>query len=91
MARCRRSGEHRHGYRPQGWKTRVGEIELEIPEPVGLVLPELPQAGVGVSRAIVAVVMEAYVNGVSTSERLSERRAQQGAIAARRGYGSVDR
>ena len=30
---------HRNGYRPRGWETRVGEIELQIPqEAVGVVL-----------------------------------------------------
>jgi putative transposase len=31
---------HRNGYRPRGWETRVGEIELQIPKKrSGLVLP----------------------------------------------------
>jgi transposase-like protein len=67
---------HRNGYRPRGWETRVGEIELQIPKKrSGSYFPSFLEPRRRCEQAIVAVVMEAYVNGVSTrkADRLVEQ------------------
>ena len=67
---------HRIGYRPRSWETRVGEIELQIPRKrSGACFPSFLEPRRRCERAIVAVVMEAYVNGVSTRkvDRLVEQ------------------
>ena len=60
------------------WETRVGEIELADPAQAlgGGVLPVVSGASAGCAeQAILVVVMEAYVNGVSTRkvDRLVEQ------------------
>jgi len=59
---------HRNGYRPRPWETRVGEIELLIPRKRSgdAYFLSFLEARRPAEQAIVAVVMEAYVNGVST-------------------------
>src|SRR5919197_4129152 len=58
---------HRNGYRPRRWDTRVGEIELAIPKlRQGSYFPSFLEPRKRSERALVAVVQEAYVNGVST-------------------------
>ena len=58
---------HRNGYRPRPWETRVGEVELMIPRTrSGSYFPSFLEPRRRSEQAIVAVVMEAYVNGVST-------------------------
>jgi transposase-like protein len=68
---------HRNGYRPRPWETRVGEIELLIPRKrTGeAYFPSFLEPRRRSEQAIVAVVMEAYVNGVSTRkvDRLVEQ------------------
>ena len=68
---------HRNGYRPRAWETRVGEIELQIPKKRsgGGYFPSFLEPRRRCEQAIVAVVMEAYVNGVSTRkvDRLVEQ------------------
>ena len=67
---------HRNGYRSRGWETRVGEIELQIPKKrSGSYFPSFLEPRRRCEQAIVAVVMEAYVNGVSTRkvDRLVEQ------------------
>jgi putative transposase len=68
---------HRNGYRPRGWETRVGEIELQIPRKRSgeAYFPSFLEPRRRCEQAIVAVVMEAYVNGVSTRkvDRLVEQ------------------
>jgi len=68
---------HRNGYRPRVWETRVGEIELQIPRKRSgeAYFPSFLEPRRRAERAIVAVVMEAYVNGVSTRkvDRLVEQ------------------
>jgi putative transposase len=68
---------HRNGYRPRAWETRVGEIELQIPRKRSgeAYFPSFLEPRKRSERAIVAVVMEAYVNGVSTRkvDRLVEQ------------------
>jgi putative transposase len=58
----------RNGYRERGWETRVGELELAIPRlrsGPGY-LPSFLEPRRRAEQALVAVVQEAYVNGVST-------------------------
>ncbi|MBK5117971.1 MAG: IS256 family transposase [Thermoleophilia bacterium] len=59
---------HRNGYRPRHWETRVGEIELAVPRKRdgASYFPSFLEPRRPCEQAIVAVVMEAYVNGVST-------------------------
>lgn len=59
---------HRNGYRPRTWETRVGELELQIPRKRSgeAYFPSFLEPRKRSEQAIVAVVMEAYVNGVST-------------------------
>ena len=59
---------HRNGYRPRAWETRVGEIELLIPRKRdgAAYFPSFLEPRKRSEQAIVACVMEAYVNGVST-------------------------
>ena len=68
---------HRNGYRPRGWETRVGDLELLIPKKRSgsAYFPSFLEARRPAEQAIVAVVMEAYVNGVSTRkvDRLVEQ------------------
>lgn len=58
---------HRNGYRPRLWETRVGELELLIPRKRSgeAYFPSFLEPRRRSEQAIVAVVMEAYVNGVS--------------------------
>ena len=68
---------HRNGYRPRAWETRAGEIELSIPKKRsgGSYFPSFLEPRRRSEQAIVAVVLEAYVNGVSTRkvDRLVEQ------------------
>ncbi|HET9060324.1 MAG TPA: IS256 family transposase [Acidimicrobiales bacterium] len=68
---------HRNGYRPRAWETRVGEIELLIPRKRQgpAYFPSFLEPRRRSEQAIVAVVLEAYVNGVSTRkvDRLVEQ------------------
>jgi len=58
----------RNGYRSRSWDTRVGSIELEIPKlREGSYFPDfLLEPRRRAERALVSVVAESYVNGVST-------------------------
>jgi putative transposase len=72
---------HRNGYRPRPWETRVGEIELLIPrQRHGSYFPSFLEPRRRSEQAIVAVVLEAYVNGVSTRkvDRLVEQLGIEG-------------
>jgi transposase-like protein len=59
---------YRNGHRRRGWDTRVGSIELAIPRTRrGSYFPDwLLEPRRRAERALVAVVQEAYVHGVST-------------------------
>ncbi len=58
---------HRNGYRERRWDTRVGTIDLAIPRVRdGSYLPSLLDPRRRTERALLAVVQEAYVSGVST-------------------------
>lgn len=57
----------RNGTRPRTWDTRVGTIELAIPKlRTGSYFPSWLEPRKRSEQALVAVVAEAYVNGVST-------------------------
>lgn len=57
----------RNGYRERGLSTRVGELDLRIPKlRSGSFFPSLLEPRRRAERALVAVVQEAYVEGVST-------------------------
>lgn len=58
---------HRNGYRPRPWETRVGELDLLVPRKRSgeAYFPSFLEPRRRSEQAIVAVVMEAYVNGVS--------------------------
>src|ERR687883_708058 len=61
-----RTGE-RNGYRERTWDTRVGSLELRVPRVRdGSYYPALLEPRRRGERALVAVVQEAYVQGVST-------------------------
>jgi putative transposase len=68
---------HRNGYRPRGWETRVGDIDLLIPKKRQgpSYFPSFLEPRRRSEQAIIAVVLEAYVNGVSTRkvDRLVEQ------------------
>ncbi len=61
-----RSGQ-RNGYRERRWDTRVGTIDLQVPRVrEGGFIPSLLDPRKRAERALVAVIQEAYVHGVST-------------------------
>ncbi len=68
--RYERSGERngqRNGYRDRTWDTRVGTLDLKVPRVRdGSYFPSLLEPRKRAERALVAVVREAYVQGVST-------------------------
>jgi transposase-like protein len=58
---------HRNGYRERRWDTRVGTIDLSIPRVRdGSYFPSLLEPRRRAERALLAVIQEAYVLGVST-------------------------
>jgi putative transposase len=63
----RRSAQ-RNGYRDRPWDTRAGELELQIPKLRSgpAYFPSFLEPRRRAEQALVAVVQEAYVNGVST-------------------------
>jgi transposase-like protein len=76
-----RRAAQRNGYRQRGWDTRVGEIELAIPRlRTGSYLPSFLEPRRRAEQALIAVVQEAYVNGVSTRkvDRLVEQMGLRG-------------
>jgi putative transposase len=72
---------YRNGYRSREWDTRVGTIELAIPRlRSGSYFPSFLEPRRRSEQALVAVVQEAYVNGVST--RKVERLVEQLGVAS---------
>src|SRR4029450_11690564 len=75
----RRPGDratHRNGYRPRRWDTRAGELELQIPKlRQGSYFPSFLERRKRSEQALLAVVQQAYVLGVSTRrvDQLVER------------------
>jgi transposase-like protein len=61
-----RTGQ-RNGYRERAWDTRVGTVDLRVPRVrEGSYFPALLEPRKRAERALVAVVQEAYIEGVST-------------------------
>ena len=57
----------RNGYRERLWETRVGEISLRIPKlRSGSYFPSLLEPRRRSEKALLAVVQQAYIKGVST-------------------------
>ncbi len=69
-ARHERSGEritYRNGYRERGLDTRLGELQLRIPKlRQGSYFPPFLEARKTSEKALVAVIQEAWIGGVST-------------------------
>jgi putative transposase len=58
---------HRNGYRERDWDTRAGRVDLAIPKlRKGSYFPSFLEPRRTAEKALVAVVQEAYVHGVST-------------------------
>ena len=58
---------YRNGYRTRRWDTRVGTIELKIPKvTAGVYFPSLLEPRRRAEKALHAVIVEAYIKGVST-------------------------
>ena len=58
---------HRNGYRPRRWDTRAGEIELQIPKiRQGSYFPSILEPRRRSEQALLGVIQQAYVCGVST-------------------------
>jgi putative transposase len=77
---------HRNGYRARRWDTRAGEIELQIPKiRQGSYFPTFLQPRKRSEQALVAVVQQAYVCGVSTKARRSACRVAGAADLQERG------
>jgi transposase-like protein len=58
---------YRNGHRPRLLSTKAGDIELKIPKlRSGSFFPQILERRRRIDRALYAVVMEAYVHGVST-------------------------
>jgi putative transposase len=57
----------RNGYRERAWETRAGRIELAIPKlRKGSYFPSFLEPRRTAEKALVAVIQEAYVHGIST-------------------------
>ena len=60
-------GTHRNGHRPKTVSTTAGDVEVQIPKlRAGSFFPSLLQRRRRIDKALHAVIMEAYVHGVST-------------------------
>jgi putative transposase len=58
---------HRNGYRERDWDTRAGRIELAIPKlRKGSYFPSFLEPRRTAEKALVAVIQEAYIQGIST-------------------------
>ena len=58
---------YRNGYRDREWDTRVGTVDLQIPKlREGTYFPSLLEPRRRHERALLSVIQEAYVHGVST-------------------------
>jgi putative transposase len=65
--RTPKRNNQRNGYRKRVWETRVGEIELRIPKlRKGSFYPSLLEPRRRTEKALLAVVQQAYIEGVST-------------------------
>src|SRR5215210_5413746 len=58
---------HRNGHRPKTVSTTAGDVEVQIPKlRAGSFFPSLLERRRRIDKALHAVIMEAYVHGVST-------------------------
>ena len=58
---------HRNGYRERTWQTRAGTVDLQIPKlRKGSYFPAFLEPRKTAEKALVAVIQEAYIQGVST-------------------------
>jgi transposase-like protein len=58
---------YRNGYRPRTLTTQVGDLALQIPKlRAGSFLPSILEPRRRIDQALYAVIMEAYISGVST-------------------------
>src|SRR4030095_16576726 len=58
---------HRNGYRDRGLETRLGALELRIPKlRQGSYFPAFLEPRKTAERALVAVIQEAWIQGIST-------------------------
>lgn len=65
--RCADRTDHRNGSRHRRWDTRVGSIELKVPRVrEGNYFPSFLDPRRRSERAMLAVIQEAYIDGVST-------------------------
>ena len=70
---------HRNGYRERAWETRVGDVTLQIPKlRNGSYFPSFLEPRRRAERALVSVVQEAFVSGISTPARSASVRAASG-------------
>ena len=66
-ANAARRVTYRNGYRNRTWDTRVGTMELHIPKlREGSYFPSLLEPRRRSEKALLAVIQQAYVEGVST-------------------------
>jgi hypothetical protein len=64
---------YRNGYRDRAWQTRVGEVPLNIPKlREGSYFPSLLEPRRQAEQALLSVIQQAYIQGVST-RRVDER------------------
>lgn len=65
--RSQERSNQRNGYRLREWDTRVGTLELKIPKlRKGSYFPSLLEPRKRAEKALLSVVQEAYIHGVST-------------------------
>src|SRR5215472_8973026 len=58
---------YRNGYRERDWQTRVGEVPLKIPKlREGSYFPSLLEPRRQAEQALLSVIQQAYIQGVST-------------------------
>ena len=76
---------YRNGYREREWDTRVGTLKLRIPKLRQGTTSPLLEPRKRAEKALLAVVQEAYVHGVSTRkvDELVEALGMQGLVKAK--------